>query len=546
MTKYQQPRSTKRGYRNLVGKLRGGKLCPVMAEAFRPSEGGMLRQEFRMELDPIPGRLLTQITGEAIVVYVPVQAADAIRDPAGIHAGLTDVIREKLLTGTPLFGLEDENEISMRCGVVPRSVGGVKKVCSITRLAHNAAVNHLRMKKYVKAVQLLHSNVAVTPAVLSQTILDRLNGVLDPEDRVNGVVNLSLPSMQLPVEGIGFVGTSTMRAAGLPARGVTAAQDFTSTVIGGANATHMPLRDSASASDTGLAIKTSGATLATARPNIYARLNATTAGNVSLDDFYNAQTMDRLVREMRMIVDENPEYGEDMVLNWAAGLAVDVGSVPWVLAERRVAFTKAVVSAYDQPGVNNDIKRTDGLVEFSVDVLVPKTELGGIVVTFLVLRPDENLASQPHPVLSDVWGLDNFVADELKLDPVPVTVRDVFADCLAADEATIVMYTGYNQLKTNYVHYGFNRVVNPVLVENKASIWQLDIPMSVTPETVLYPAYIDHGIFANGGVPGAPIEICAYSVTSTTMVQSPMIVGPTPVEELAAVETGNLFPNNPI
>lgn len=545
MTKYQQARTTKRGYRNIIGKMRGGKLYPVMAEAFRPSEGGILRQDFRMELDPIPGRLLTQVTGEVIVMYCPVQAADGIKDPAGVYSGLTDVIREKLLTGTPLFGLEDENEISKRLGIVPRSIGGVKKVCEVSRLAHNACVNHLRLKRYVKSVQLLATNMLVTPAILTQTILDRLNGVLDPEDRVNGVVNLTLPSMQLPVEGIGLVGSSLVRGSGLSVRGTTAAQDWTSTLVGAANPTHMILRDSATAADVGIVIKQTGAN-ATARPNIYARLNATTAGNVSLDDFYNAQTMDRLMREMRMIIDEDPEFGEDAVLNWAYGLAIDIGSTPWVLAERRLPFMKAVIAAMDQPGVNNDIKRTDGVLEFSIETLVPKTELGGIVITFLVLRPDENLASQPHPVLSDVWGIDNFVADELKLDPVPVTVRDVFADCLAADEATIVMYTGYNQLKANYVHYGFNRVVNPLLVENNAGIWQLEIPMSVTPETVIYPDYVDHGVFANGGTQAAPIEICAYSVTSTTVIQSPMIVGPTPIEELAMVETRNLFPNNPV
>ena len=111
VTKYQEDRNTRRSYRNLVGKLRGGKLYPIMAEAVRPSEGGMISQQVTMMLDPIPGRLITDITAEFYAVFAPAQAIDAIKDPGAAYAGLTDVVREKMLSGTPLFGLEVENEI---------------------------------------------------------------------------------------------------------------------------------------------------------------------------------------------------------------------------------------------------------------------------------------------------------------------------------------------------------------------------------------------------------------------------------------------------
>jgi hypothetical protein len=163
-----------------------------MAEAFRESESGILSQTVSYELDPIAGRMITPITAELISVYVPVQACDALKNPLEAYAGNTEVVRDKMLSGTPLFDLEAESEISKRLGINPVSVGGVKKVNEIARLAHNAAVNYLRQRKYVKAVQLLADNMAVTPALISQTVLERLNGVLDPEDRVNGSVNLDL------------------------------------------------------------------------------------------------------------------------------------------------------------------------------------------------------------------------------------------------------------------------------------------------------------------------------------------------------------------
>ena len=40
------------------------------------------------------------------------------------------------------------------------------------------------------------------------------------------------------------------------------------------------------------------------------------------------------------------------------------------------------------------------------------------MITFAVVKPDETLASQPHPILSDTWGAQNYVSDELARDPV--------------------------------------------------------------------------------------------------------------------------------
>lgn len=497
-----QPKNTRREARTIVGRFRGGKLAPVMAVDVRGNEGGMLSQTITMELDPVAGRLLTPVFGELVAVFVPLQAIDAIRNPAAAYAGMTEVVREKLLSGNPLFGLEAEGEISKRCGVNPRKISGVAKVNEAVRLAHNAAVNALRLRRYHLAVQVLHGNTAITPAVLSETVLDRLNGVLDPDDRINGAVELSLPTINLPV--------------------VTGGNSKA-----GARLDMSPARVNVAVTDGGSMLDAN---------TLFAKLNGGPAGSLSLIDFFNAQNIDRIVRQMGEIVEANPQYGQEMVLRWVHGLTVDSGRVPFVLAERREMFGRAMIGATDSSGVLDDVKRSDMAMQLSFNVPVPKTELGGIIITFACVKPDEVLADQPHPTLSDVWGLENYAADELALDPVPVTMRELNAGVAVGDENTIAFYTGKNALRQAYVAYGLSRHLNPATVEHRTAIWQLAIPASVTPSNILYPADLPHYPF-----PDQNAEVCTYTMASQAVIRTPMILGPTPVETLPIIDTENLF-----
>jgi hypothetical protein len=523
---YQSPRVTRRESRTPAGRFRAGVLAPAMAVAVRPSEGGLLAQSATLELDPIAGRLLTAVYGEMVSVFVPVPAIDAIKDPAAAYAGMTEVIRQKLLTGNPLFGLEDEGEISKRCDVEPVSIGGAKKVNEMVRLAHNAAVNFLRQRKYHKATKVLHSNTAVTPALLSSTVLERFNGVLDPDDRINGSIQLDIPNMQLPVSGIVAQGNVSGNAfgGGLSMRGATSAQDYTS--VSG---------DTQNFASTNLGVKMAG-TGGTARPDVFASLNGVAAGSLSAVDFYNAQTMDRLTRTMGEMVEADPEFGEENVLRWAHGLNLETGKIPFIIHESRQQFGRTIVPAMDSAGVTADTMRSDMMMQINFSVPVPKTELGGIVITFLTLKPEETLASQPHPILSEPWGLDNFVADELALDPVPVTYRQLDSGVASGSENTVAFYTGLNAMKQNYVRWGFNRHLNPATVAAKSSIWQLTVPLSVTPDSVLYPENISQYPFAD-----QLAEVCQYTIASTHAFASPMIMGPSPVETLPIINSADLF-----
>lgn len=511
-----QRSSTRREARKISGRFRGGKLAPALAVPFLGGEGGMLSQRATLELDPVAGRIRSPITAYMVSVFVPVQAMDAERDRDNDLAGITEVIRQKLLTGNPLFGLEPETEMSKRLGVNPVPINGQLMVSEGVRFAYNAAINYLRRRKYVYAELVPPTNTAVTPALLSTTILERFNAALDPDDHINGAVQLDFPEVKLPVKGI----TQTSNYLG----------------GGGMNsgATVDAVHHGSSGKD--IQFKRKPGNPAGTELDIYAELNAATAGSVSLSDFYNAQKMDSLTRQMRKIADENPIDGEEMVLRWAHNLSVDPGRHPFVIAEEELFFNPQYDEATDGAGLMDEVALSKLAVPIDFAVPVPRTELGGIVITFMSVKPDETIAAQPHPILAAPWGLINEVAEEMKLDPVPVLMREVNGEVPVGNEAAVAFYTGHNELKKSYVNYGFNRHVDPATVESKTAIWQLDIPVSVTPQNIVYPADISHYPFLDQNA-----EICTYSLESHAVVRTSMFFGPSPVETVDVIDSADLF-----
>lgn len=509
--KYQMANKKRQEYRSTGGRFKGGKLAPVAAMVFRESESGVVTQNITYELDPVAGRMITEVSADVVSVYVPALAIDALKNPADDYPGNAEVFRQKLLSGSVVFDLEDEGEISKRCGIVPRSIGGAKKVNESVRIAHNAAVNYLRQRKYVKATQLLASNTAMTPALLANTVLDRLNAVLDPEDRVNGAIDFSA---SIPVKGLGIeAGATTSARTVRESDGST--ESYTAAVSNHhSNSSNVLHADTASG-----------------YPAIFAEL---TTGAISLSDFYQSEKMDRLTREMRKMVDQNPQYGEELVNRFAHGLDVEIGNQPFVVYQKTAILGRNVRTAMD--GASLDLQQTDMVARHSFTVPVPPTEFGGVLITFASIRPDETLASQPHPIASDTWQARNYVADEMAIDPVPVTVRDLYADCATGDENTITCYVGNNHLLKRYVNYGFNRHLNPLDVEDKTALWQLEVPMSVTPDSVIYPETLSHYPFND-----QTAEVCTYTAELVANVNTPIIFGPAPVEELAEIETADIF-----
>lgn len=515
--------TTIREGRSLGGRFRGGKLAPVMAVALKANEGGMLTQTATIELDPVAGRLITPVTGELHCVYVPVQAMVALRDDTDPFAGITEVIRQRYLDGSPIFNLVNEDEVTQRLGVMPVSVGGVKKVSEAAKLAHICAVNFLRQSLYTYAATLTKASTGVTPALLSSTALMMFNGVLNPDDHVNGMVSLELTG-NVNVKGIRQIGGSEpdySSTAGFVTKSSAGARIDVKTAV----------------PDRGLRFDLEPGSTGASQLAVYAPLDqGGEASGFSLTDLQNARTMDSLTRSMRTIIDANPVDGEEQIVRWAHGLRIDDAYVPFLLGKRTVIFGQDLLKAMDGAGIESEITQSRLMQRLSITVPVPTTELGGVVVTFLVVKPDEVLKEQPHPVLSQVWGFDNLMAEELQLDPVPVTGREVQASVPQANESTVMFYTGLNELRRTYVNYGWNRHVDPATVDAKNALWQYEIPASVTPENIVYPPDIEHFPFVD-----QEAEIARYVIASTFVGKSPIFIGPSPVETVSVIETDDLF-----
>lgn len=521
-----------RASQSLAGRFRGGKLQPVMAVPFKGGEGGMLSQTAILELDPIAGRLLTPITAQMMAVYVPVQAIAALKNPTDPNAGITEVLRMQGMEGQPLFGLEPEGEISKLCGVMPISIGGVKQVCEITRLAHNAAVNFLRKSLYPYAAEVAAANSGVTPALLSSTVLSRFNAVLDPDDHVNGTVQLDVQqSKVMPVYGMGTVKTLTNNAAtqvilesGQPNNGGVSRTGWTNAIQDDAGVPAPEARMFIEANANG--------TL----PNIRAELNGIVEGAFSLTDLYNAEVMDRLTRQMRKVVDDNPVDGEEQLVRWAYGLQVDKMQVPFLVNGQETIFGQDLMRAMDGAGIEGEVTQSRMAQRLRFSAPIPRTELGGVVITFLCVKPDEVLFEQPHPVLSQPWVFDNLLAEELQNDPMPVLAREVQAGVTAGNENNVVFYTGYNELRRVYVNYGWNRAVDPLTIDAKNAMWLYEVPASVTPENIIYPNDIPHYPFLDQDA-----DIVRYQIVSVLNGMSPIYIGPSPVETVAVIDSENLF-----
>lgn len=496
---YRGANSRRREEVGKTHKMRAAKLAPVMAVPVLQSEAGSLRQSVTFEIDPVQGRMISVPYAKVVSVFVPVQALHALKHPDHDYPGSSDVIRELLKSGSPLFGVEAEGELSQRLGINPRPVAGTKYVSEAALIAYNAGVNFLRRKKYVKAAQLTHDNRDMVPAIYDKTVLDRFGGVLDPDDRVNGAVDLELS------------GHLSIHADDMPQ---------------GSRNNHFIVNEGGN-----VAAQTNSANGSDPNFPLYSDLSTADGARLSLRDLYIAERSDALIRKMREIVDANPQYGEEMLSNWAYGLQVDPGKQPFTIFERKVPLGRAVQPGMDGASIIAGTEVTNMVQKIEFAVPIPKTEFGGIVVTFASFLPDEIIDSQPHPILSEEWTGINFTLDEQKLDPQPVSIRELYSDAELADEETAMFYVGNNHMKRTYVSYGFGRQVDETTVENKNALFQMPVPLSVTPESVSYPEEVLQYPW-----PDQTAEVCTVHVRSSAIFNSPLILGPSPVEELAQVE----------
>lgn len=512
----------RREMRDLTSRFKAGLLAPVMAQAFLPGEGGSVSQTVTFELDPVAGRVITPMYAEVTAVFVPVTAIERLLAPTSETADIPEVVKQKYLTGAALYGLEAETEISKRLGVVPQKISGTQQVCSVGRLAYIAAVNFLRKRKYAYAVEELHTSTAIHRAILSETVLDRLRGVLNPAEKVNGEVTLDIGTMDLPVKGIVFRNTP-----GQPTASTFRDTDGSTIVTNG---------------NDGLVRNTSGADIAVKSKGLGAASTSDVtaafdgqATGINLVDFYKAENHDKMLRIFAQMVKDNPQDGEEAVMRYVYGFSMEPGRHPLLVHQSKVPFGVDVRQATDNVGLQQDAMMSKGMQRVSFTAIIPSSEIGGVLVTLASVKPDETIKDQPHPVLSKPWAAVNHVDDETKLDPVPVLMREVDAEIAQGSENTIAFYTGLNELSRMYVNYGMTRNTNPVNLEDKTAIWQVKLPASVTPENVVYPV-IDQYPFIDQNA-----EICRCRIQHLAAVATPMVFGPTTVEEVEIVADESLL-----
>ena len=507
--------ATKREGRDLMSRFKAGLLSPAMAQAFLPGDGGTVSVGATFALDPVAGQVVTPMFAEFTMIYVPVTAIEHLLNPSSATADIPEVVRQKYLTGADLYGLENETEISKRLGVVPQKIANVQKVCTVSRLAYIAACNYLRRQKYAYTIDSLHTSTAIERAILSETVLDKLRGVLDPADQANGQVKLDIGTLTLPVDGIGFYAT-----------GSASAETLRKTA---------PLADEATTVRTsGFGAKVVSGSGATAKPGITALFDGQATG-ISLVDLYKAENHDKMIRAFAQMVKDNPQDGDEMVMRYVHGMSMEPGRHCMTVFTQKVAFGIDLKNATDGTALLMDTQMSKAVQRIGATVIIPRSELGGVLIGIASVKPDETIYMQPHPILSKPWAIRNNVDDETKLDPVPVTMREVDAEVLTANETTVAFYTGLHELERNYQNYGMTRNTNPVDLEDKTAIWQVKIPASVTPENVVYPV-IDQYPFIDQNA-----EICRFRMQWQAALVTNTQFGPTPVEEVDIVESEGLL-----
>lgn len=518
--------SQKRYTQESRNTARGGKLVPVMAVGLYPNEKTVLSQQIVVELEKIAGRLTTDVFCNVSVVVVPNLASDALFNADNDHPGNSEIFRQRLIDGEMIFPLEAPSVITDRMGITPRRVNGEPVVNSVARIAHNAAVNHLRISKYVDANTVGVENDEITPALVSTTALDRFNAVLDPEDRVNGSVTLA---GEIPIRGIGL-------APGWPTSSeVTSARD--SDKEGSQNLTGWRNNNEPGNPAPGRAnffIEEDADR--PGFPNIRADFGLTQGQSLSLADFYMAQKMDGFTRMFRDLIDQYPEHGYEQIIRMVHGMSVETGRIPYTVYNKTVPLRNGVKGGMDGPSL--DIYQTNvaGMIDYTVPV--DGSEFGATVITFIEVKPEEVIAAQPHPFFSHPIRVDNVVAQELAIHPVPVHMRDLDTDVAPENEMDVAFWCGPEHFRSQYTQFGYNRGVDPETVNHKTSVWRYELPLSVSPETVIYPEYLDHYPF---GLNGPDDAAFSYVCISDANVASPTVLGPDPVENIPLLDTVDVF-----
>lgn len=313
---------------------------------------------------------------------------------------------------------------------------------------------------------------------------------------MDGEVSLNL-SGQAPVSGIGMVGTpGSIRGAGLAARGVTSGQDWTSVASGSAGQTHMPLRDSAGASDVGLAIKMAAGTLATARPAIFAELTGI-VGKISLSNIELAKQTAAWAKIREQYSGLSEDHIMDLLLD---GIRVPDEALrqPILLAKGQTAFGFNERHATDGASLAKSV--TNGVAEVTLNFRTPPMNTGGVIIVTAEIVPEPLFERLQDKFLriTNPSGLPSFVKDFLDPDKVEV-VENRFVDVLHGTPAGIFGYAPLNhhwKRALRRIGGKFFRPNPDTFVEDRLRFWSVEkLNPALTTDFYLVPANLPHTVF---------------------------------------------------
>lgn len=508
-----------RNWRNThFGGMQAVKSHPLAMCRFRPDEGGTVNTRLNVKLAPVSGYMRSNAYVDLYQIFVPYQAIEKMWLDTQDDAGVTEMTKRRLMEGNfcPLGG---ESQISKACNIHPRSIGGSKRVSASHHHAYNAAVNHLRRAAYYDAEQLPKTNYVIQPAILSANVLARFNGVLDPERQIDGAINLT---GTLPLKGIGRKSANTVT----PLANINSYEPIVPTDGTASNGTETELENYPNAYEVNaddwsndLVIRVSDNGI----PQLFVDMEGTS--EVTLRDMMKSQVIDGMIRGFAKILKDNPTHGEEIIERALYGLTVDFDDECQVLYHKTHTLSPMHQRPTDGASINDVSAHFELNTAFST--FVPRSELGGQLITIAMIKPVETLEAQPDPAQTEGWKLVNRVHDETQLDEVLLTRADLESDVAVADEDQPAFWVGHNALEHNYVTRGAN-AQQVAGVEVKSSMWTYEIPSSVTPENVSYPAAgIDMYPFFNWS--GAHAE---YTIDQVATISTSLAKGPNPVEKI--------------
>lgn len=309
---------------------------------------------------------------------------------------------------------------------------------------------------------------------------------------VVGSLDLDVAAGRLPVSGIGYVGNSAAATTG-----TVAVRDTDPTVSS-------YFRNQTTNIDE-VRIRTSGATFATARPEIFAEMAGQSVG-ITLNDIDKARTTQAFAK-LRTAYAGNDATGFDnddtlvALLMQGIELEADDFKRPWLLDNQRVPV--GFVERFATDGASLDASVSLGRASATLNLNVPKQDVGGVIIVTVELLPeriDERMTDEWLQT-SNFDQLPNALRDVQRIEPVDIVLNRR----LDAKHSSPNQAYGYEPM--NYVwNRDFTRLggdfYQPVAgsgwTENRSAIWQTEIVNPAFNSThFLAPAPFPHSVFAD-------------------------------------------------